>query len=124
VEAYARFRHTTDQVSAARAFVQDTLMHWGEAAAVSDAVLVTSELFTNAVLHGTGWVDVHLRLDPDAVRIAVVDDGRERPAMVPGPLPTTTLTGRGLHIVDAVTAEWGDTRDQAGRTRVWAEVPR
>jgi anti-sigma regulatory factor (Ser/Thr protein kinase) len=124
VESYARFRRTTDQVPAARAFVEETLTRWGETAAVVDAVLVTSELFTNAVLHGSGWVDVHLSLDHHAVRIAVVDDGRERPTMAPGPLPATALTGRGLRIVDALTSEWGDNRDPTGRTRVWAEVSR
>lgn len=124
MEASARFRPTTDQVPAARAFVRDSLSKWGETAAVGDAVLVTSELFTNAVVHGSGWVDVYVSVTPAALRIAIVDDGQREPAMAPGPVPATMLTGRGLRIVDALSSDWGNNRDANGRTRVWADVAR
>jgi anti-sigma regulatory factor (Ser/Thr protein kinase) len=126
MEAYARFHRTTDEVPAAREFVRDTMVRggWGDSAAVADAVLVVSELFTNAVQHGSGWVDVDVVVNGDAVRIAVVDDGKGQAVMVPEPLPITKLSGRGLRIVDALTSEWGNSQDPAGRNRVWAELPR
>lgn len=124
MQAYARFRRTTEQIPAARAFVRDTLYRWGETAGVGDAALVTSELFTNAVLHGSGRVDVYVTLDPEALRIAVVDDGRRTPERWPRRGATPTLGGRGLRIVDALASTWGNNFDPAGRTRVWAEMPR
>jgi anti-sigma regulatory factor (Ser/Thr protein kinase) len=123
MQAYARFRRTTDQIPAARAFVRETLYRWGETAGVGDATLVTSELFTNAVLHGSGRVDLYFTLDPEALRIAVVDDGRRTPERWPKrAMPTPG--GRGLRIVDALASTWGNNFDPAGRTRVWAEMPR
>jgi anti-sigma regulatory factor (Ser/Thr protein kinase) len=124
MQAYARFRRTTDQIPAARAFVRETLHRWGETTGVGDAALVTSELFTNAVLHGSGRVDVYVTLDPEALRIAVVDDGHRTAERWPKGGATSTLGGRGLRIVDAVASTWGNNFDPAGRTRVWAEMPR
>ena len=124
MQAYARFRRATDQIPAARAFVRDTLSRWGESSRVGDAILVTSELFTNAVLHGSGRVDVYVTLDPEALRIAVVDDGRRTPERWPKTGATPTLGGRGLRIVDALASTWGNNFDPTGRTRVWAEMPR
>ena len=123
MQAYARFRRTSEQIPEARAFVRETLFRWGETSRVKDALLVTSELFTNAVLHGSGRIDVYVTLDPEALRIAVVDDG-----LPPDPWPrrdaTPTPGGRGLQIVDALASTWGNNFDPAGRTRVWAEMPR
>jgi anti-sigma regulatory factor (Ser/Thr protein kinase) len=108
----------------ARAFVRNALERWGETGALADSLLVTSELFTNAVQHGSGWLDLYVTVSMDVLRIAVVDEGDRTPAMRPDPVPTTTRTGRGLRIVDALASDWGDNRDPAGRTRVWAEVAR
>jgi anti-sigma regulatory factor (Ser/Thr protein kinase) len=124
MQAYARFRRASDQILAARVFVRETLFRWGETSTVDDALLVTSELFTNAVLHGSGQVDVYVTLDAEALRIAVVDDGRRTPERWPKRVPAATPGGRGLHIVDALASTWGNNCDPAGRTRVWAEMPR
>jgi anti-sigma regulatory factor (Ser/Thr protein kinase) len=124
VQAYARFRRTDDQIPEARAFVRETLFRWGETSALDDALLVTSELFTNAVVHGSGQIDIYVTLNPEALRIAVVDDGRRTPDRWLKPAPTTALGGRGLHIVDALASTWGNNFDPSGRTRVWAEMPR
>ncbi|MGH9227437.1 MAG: ATP-binding protein [Acidimicrobiales bacterium] len=123
MQAYTRFRRASDQVPAARAFVRDTLSRWGEVAALDDTLLVASELFTNAVLYGSGWIDVYVTLDPQSLRIAVVDEGQRAPVPVPGPDPATG-SGRGLRIVDALASDWGSNFDPSGRNRVWAEVPR
>jgi anti-sigma regulatory factor (Ser/Thr protein kinase) len=124
MQAYARFGRSSDQIPAARAFVRETLLRWGENGAVNDALLVTSELFTNAVLHGSGRIDVYVTLDPEALRIAVVDDGHLTRDGWPRRGAAPTLGGRGLRIVDAVASTWGNNFDPAGRTRVWAEMTR
>jgi anti-sigma regulatory factor (Ser/Thr protein kinase) len=96
----------------------------GEPSAINDALLVTSELFTNAVMHGSGRVDIYVTLDPEALRIAVVDDGRRTPDRWPRWGASPTLGGRGLLIVDAVASTWGNNFDPAGRARMWAEMSR
>jgi anti-sigma regulatory factor (Ser/Thr protein kinase) len=124
MQAYARFSRTSDQIPEARAFVRETLFRWGETSVVDNALLVTSELCTNAVLHGSGRIDIFVTLNPDALRIAVVDDGRRTPERWPKQVATPTLGGRGLRIVDALASTWGNNFDPTGRTRVWAEMPR
>jgi anti-sigma regulatory factor (Ser/Thr protein kinase) len=124
MQAYAGFGRSNEQIPEARAFVRETLDRWGETSVVNDALLVTSELFTNAVLHGSGRIDVYVTLDPEALRIAVVDDGRRTLDRWPRRGVTPTHGGRGLRIVDAVASTWGNNLDPAGRTRVWAEMPR
>ena len=107
MQAYAGFGRSSDQIPEARAFVRETLYRWGETSVVNDALLVTSELFTNAVLHGSGRVDIYVT-----------------PERWPRPGARPALGGRGLGIVDAVASTWGNNFDPAGRTRVWAEMPR
>jgi anti-sigma regulatory factor (Ser/Thr protein kinase) len=124
MQAYARFGRSSEQIPEARAFVRTTLSRWGETSVIDDALLVTSELFTNAVLHGSGRIDLYVTLDPEALRIAVVDDGCRTPDRWPRRGATPTLGGRGLRIVDTVASTWGNNFDPAGRTRVWAEMAR
>jgi anti-sigma regulatory factor (Ser/Thr protein kinase) len=124
MQAYARFGRNSEQIPEARAFVRETLFRWGETSVLNDALLVTSELFTNAVIHGSGHIDLYVTLDPEALRIAVVDDGRRTPERWPKRGATPTLGGRGLLIVDALASTWGNNFDPAGRTRVWAEMSR
>jgi anti-sigma regulatory factor (Ser/Thr protein kinase) len=124
MQAYARFRRTSDQISEARAFVRATLFRWGETSALDNALLVTSELFTNAVMHGSGRIDIYVTLNTEALRIAVVDDGRRAPERWHDRAMTTNPGGRGLRIVDALASTWGNNLDPTGRTRVWAEMPR
>lgn len=109
-----------DQIGEVRHFLREPL---ADHARVDDVTLVASELTTNAWEHtrssdNDGTFSVRAWLRPDeTVRLEVEDHG--------GPLifgqPTTDDEGgRGLGIVDALTAEWGVTGDEQGRT-VWAE---
>ena len=65
-----------------------------------------------------------MTLNPEALRIAVVDDGRRTPDRWPRRPRPPRLGGRGLRIVDALASNWGNNFDPTGRTRVWAEMPR
>lgn len=122
------FRRNAAQIPLARRFVRETLVGWGihqdGAPVLDDLVLMTSELFTNAVLHGAGEVEVRLNVTSDAVRLTVSDQGtHQMPRALPAPR-LDTITGRGLQIVDHLASVWGSGRNAQGGTQVWLEVPR
>ncbi|MCZ9342433.1 PAS domain S-box protein, partial [Streptomyces sp. TRM76130] len=56
--AAASFEPVGRSVASARAFVRDTLQGWGHCDIVDDAVVLTSELVTNAVVHAGTAADV------------------------------------------------------------------
>ncbi len=110
----------TRSVAEARAFVARTL---GAAHPCAyEAVLLCSELVTNAVLHsesgrpGGSVTVVVLRL-PGAVRVEVVDNGSVRSTPVVK-AEVYEPHGHGLFLVDQLAENWGYTRDEVGTT-VW-----
>jgi anti-sigma regulatory factor (Ser/Thr protein kinase) len=123
MQAIGHFARTADQTAAARDFVRTTLADWGIEAPIDDVVLMASELFTNAVLHGAGGVDVTVALQDGDLRVEVIDDGSDHlPVRAQLPSPGA-IGGHGLAIVDTLARAWGNGRDHLGRTRVWLEVP-
>ena len=91
-------------------------------AAVGDAVLVVSELLSNAIRHARPLpgesVQVAWALDADAVEVAVSDGGAPtRPTTAQPTL--SSLGGRGLAIVEYLSRQWGVRSDDSGMT-VWA----
>ncbi len=88
----------------------------------SVALLVLSELVTNAVLHGTDPIDVLVSSEGDLMRIEVSDGGSGPGDFGPGAnRGPDDLGGRGLQIVDSLARRWGIVRRDDGKT-VWAEV--
>lgn len=110
----------TRNVAEARAFVARTL---GETHPCADeAVLLCSELVTNAVLHSDsgqpgGTVTVVVLGLPGAVRVEVVDNGSVRSAPVVKD-EVYEPDGHGLFLVEQLAENWGYTRDEVGTT-VW-----
>ncbi|OWA11271.1 ATP-binding protein [Streptomyces sp. CS227] len=97
--------------------------------AIDDAVLILSELLSNACRHGRplddapigdGDVRAAWRVD-DRGRLTVeVTDGGGPTRPVPSTPSVTAKGGRGLNIITALSEEWG-TRDGAcGELTVWA----
>lgn len=94
-------------------------------AAVGDAVLVVSELLSNAIRHARplpgAMLEVTWNLDGGAVEITVSDGGgvtRPQPA-----IPSlSSLGGRGLAIVEYLSCSWGVSTEDS-RTTVWAVLP-
>jgi anti-sigma regulatory factor (Ser/Thr protein kinase) len=117
------FPRRSDQIPRARALVRSTLRSWGVDAALDDLLLVASELFTNAVLHGDGTVELSVERRDDAVRVEVVDGGHPQAQVPLAPVEPSLFSGRGLAIVDRVAREWGSATAPHGGTRVWAEIP-
>src|SRR5579862_2720088 len=103
---------------AARTWGLPILRAWAGAAA-SDALVVLSELVTNAIVHGAAPIDVRLRHQDDRIRIEVRDRADGVVAVAdPGP---DALGGRGLLLVRELAADWGVEGDDDGKT-VWAEL--
>ena len=83
------------------------------------AQLLTSELVTNAVIHGRSPVTVTTVLHDGLLRVEVSDDNSRHPEM--RLTDDRALDGRGLHIVALLAARWGVTDQPLGKT-VWFEL--
>jgi anti-sigma regulatory factor (Ser/Thr protein kinase) len=83
------------------------------------AVLLASELSTNAVRHGAGdFFLIRVRLD-GAVRVEVSDESSQLPEQA---RPSRgSVGGRGLVLVDAFASRWGVDVQGSGKT-VWFEL--
>ncbi|MGK5639815.1 SpoIIE family protein phosphatase [Streptomyces sp. URMC 126] len=120
--AAATFEPVGRSVAAARAFVRDTLQGWGFPDIIDDAVVLTSELVTNAVVHAGTSADVLCVRTDAGVRIEVSDRYPEREL----PLQTPTRQfggvdregGRGLMLCTALAACWG-VEYGATQKKVW-----
>jgi len=106
-------------VPAVRRFVMQSLHAWALADAIPDAVLVASELATNALRHTDSPFRVALERSDVSVRILVEDLGSGYPARC---VPTDDMTwGRGVFIVDDVCSDWGADQLAVGKV-VWADL--
>jgi PAS domain S-box-containing protein len=109
--AAASFEPVGRSVASARAFVRDTLQGWGHADIVDDAVVLTSELVTNAVVHAGTAADVVCLRSDEGVRVEVADHYPEREV----PLQSSPANmgspdregGRGLQLCAALADRWG-----------------
>jgi anti-sigma regulatory factor (Ser/Thr protein kinase) len=82
------------------------------------AVLVASELATNAILHAETPYRVAIKTN-DVIRIEVSDESPRPPAIAPSP-----DRGWGLQLVDKLSAAWGASAFNGYWKMVWAEIPR
>lgn len=106
-------------VVAARAFVESRLRAWEAADLLSDAVLVTSELVTNAVLHARTQIRLRVAAERSKVRVEVYDDNTRIPILAS--CATDATSGRGLVMVAALVNSWGIEQHGDGKV-VWAEL--
>jgi anti-sigma regulatory factor (Ser/Thr protein kinase) len=103
----------------ARAHTRAFLRGRALATLTDDAELLASELVTNVIRHAGGRPQLTLTKDASAVRIGVSDKGFGLPSLQAPDLDT--LTGRGLFLVDRLSARWGFTREPDCST-VWCEL--
>jgi hypothetical protein len=87
---------------------------------VRDALLLTSELVTNAVMHSGGPSEMTAVYDGDMgwLRVEVSDTSSRVPHIRGHP---GVDGGQGLRIVDALAARWGTTPSRTGKA-VWFEL--
>lgn len=105
-------------VPTARRFVRDALQTWGLTEVLDSAMLIVSELATNAVLHAGGEVTVWVSSPGDGtVRLEVIDDSARVPQL--RGYGDEATTGRGLRMVASLATDWGVEPQALGKT-VWA----
>lgn len=98
-----------------RGFVRQVLGNWG-CGGVDEAVLVASELSTNAVVHAGSFFSVVIARLEDGVRVSV----RDGAPFSDETEPSVDMV-HGLGIVSRLSASWGIERHEQGKT-VWSEL--
>jgi anti-sigma regulatory factor (Ser/Thr protein kinase) len=91
---------------------------------VRDAVLLTSELVSNALMHTSGSFELGAtyRTRPDRLRVEVSDDSSAMAMMAEPPIAPARGGGLGLRLVNDVADAWGtEQRNEGGKT-VWFEM--
>ncbi|MFJ8790723.1 ATP-binding protein [Streptomyces sp. NPDC102462] len=115
---------TPASVGAARRAVRALLTSWGTDDEVRDnAVLVTSELVTNAVTHSASErIACRVHSAADRLRIEVEDQNRAAALPAPRRPDPDDQSGRGLLLVEALSLDWGVTGTHRSARVVWAEL--
>ena len=106
-------------VGRARRWVRGVLQGWGPDELIDSAILLTSEVVTNALMHGRSGIEVSLGRHGDRVRIAVTDSDQgliRRRAAAPN-----SQSGRGVDLVESMSTGWGINRFGSGK-QVWFEL--
>jgi signal transduction histidine kinase len=114
------------QVSRVREQARQALPAWGLAQHSELAVLIVSELVTNAIVHGSGLIEVRLAYENGSLHVYVYDQGDGLPVRR-NPAGDWEF-GRGLELIDSLIELHGGTRgvladdDRAGKT-VYVTLP-
>ena len=106
----------------ARRFINDAIDAWGVAGDARDVIrLLTTELVTNAMLHGSPPINVDVTRNGSTIRVAVTDTNPMPPVI--RPFDPAAATGHGLLLLDRLAGRWGVQTDAVGKS-VWFEVHR
>ena len=111
--------------AAARALVRSVLEEAGLDTLLNEALLLTTELSTNAVVHANTELDIEVQADHSSLTVTVTD-------FAPGPVEQMAVgprnesvdigevaeRGRGLLLVDHFASRWGTVHEGTGKG-VW-----
>lgn len=129
-KAHRRLRLPADHRSpaTARAAVREVLAQTGLSDLMDEALLLTTELSTNGVIHAGTELDVEVIADTEGLTVTVTDykGGPLEPALAPMTTRTNNLRkpdelaehGRGLLLVNQFATAWGTTHHSHGKG-VW-----
>ncbi len=116
--------------AAARALVRSVLAEADLDELLNEALLLTTELSTNAVVHAGTELDIEVAADPDGLTVTVTDfaGGPIETVVAPPGNDTSDISqvserGRGLLLVDHFASRWGTIHD-ADRKGVWFRLDR
>ena len=84
-----------------------------------DAVLLASEVVTNAFTHGRSEARLGVDARPGRVHVEVSDDNSRHPQVQTD--DRDALDGRGMRILDRLARRWGVRDDAFGKT-VWFDL--
>ncbi|WIM96721.1 SpoIIE family protein phosphatase [Actinoplanes oblitus] len=121
----ARLPNDRRTPAAARALVRSVLEEAGLDGLLNEALLLTTELSTNAVVHANTDLDIEVTADPGGLTVTVTD-------FAPGPVEQLAVgpknespnigevaeRGRGLLLVDHFASRWGTVHEGDGKG-VW-----
>ncbi|HWG00842.1 MAG TPA: ATP-binding protein [Trebonia sp.] len=108
-----RLPRTPVSAGVARGHLRAAIAEWRVPVDADVAVLLTSDLVTNAILHGDGkTVTVAIRCSRGRLRVDVYDTARSLPATLE---PADMETGSGLVLLTTLASEWGCFRTPAGK---------
>jgi anti-sigma regulatory factor (Ser/Thr protein kinase) len=120
VELRATLRAEPEQVAEARRLVAGYLRDRGDEDG-EVAVLLVSELVTNAILYGHGPLELRAHTEGSALRIEVRDQEPASPPVLRADAELTEIGGRGLQLVDTLADRWGWSTEDEGKV-VWFEL--
>ncbi|MFF3396936.1 SpoIIE family protein phosphatase [Streptomyces sp. NPDC002659] len=109
-----------DAVAHARRFTSRTLRSWQVTEEADTILLIVSELVTNALVHTQGQVRLDFTLAGARLRVAVSDTSPRAPVK-PSNVNWDATGGRGILLVQAVSAAYGSVPLSGGK-QVWADV--
>jgi anti-sigma regulatory factor (Ser/Thr protein kinase) len=113
------FLPTAEAPRAVRAWIRELLQVERLAPLEHTASLLVTELVTNAVLHARTPLTVAVEMLGDGLRVSVADDSPTGPTVRTYDADATT--GRGLHLVDVLSARWGIEPRPSGKA-VWCDL--
>jgi anti-sigma regulatory factor (Ser/Thr protein kinase) len=120
VEERERFPAEVSSVARARRFLTAAAGPVLDERARDQALLLVSELASNAVRHARSEYEVRVRCDAATLHLEVHDDGSGTPR--PQTADPDCESGRGLMLVDTLSSAWGVEAEAPGKT-VWFELP-
>jgi anti-sigma regulatory factor (Ser/Thr protein kinase) len=104
---------------AAREVMEAALQPWGDEDTTEVAVLLTTELVTNAIVHARTDFALKVSTHSECLRVEVSDSSSDPPRLVS--VHGLEDHGRGLHLVDVLSRSWGvDWRND--HKVVWFEL--
>lgn len=119
LEAQMQIPPVSTGIGEARRFTRNQMKIWGLAAIADNAILMISELVTNAILHGGEGAVLTLLANDLKIRAEVRDSSPAMPIV--RSYSETATTGRGMVIVDALASAWGTYAVDGGKV-VWFEL--
>lgn len=114
-----RLSATPDAPCRARWLIDEVCRRWQLDGLREPALVVASELVTNAVQHGGPPIDLCVIIRYRVLRIEVSDDSPAMSAMLAA--RPEGMANHGLRLVEALAQDWGAVPTTRGKT-VWADL--